>query len=188
MLKLYGSGWDSASAAHWYLEELGVSYEFVDVPLDLENQTHRTPEFLALNPIGKVPVLTDGDFKISEIGAILYYLADKHGRLPDSAEERAVINQWVLISLTEVIPALFVESRRSEAPYLLSVLNQHLDGRSFVVGNALTIADVTVAMALAFARMMKIVDLADYPALAQYDKEQAARPAFQKAWKPPQSA
>ncbi|MBF2099183.1 MAG: glutathione S-transferase, partial [Gloeomargaritaceae cyanobacterium C42_A2020_066] len=58
MLKLYGSARSRAAIVRWYLEELAIPYEFVQV--DMQAGAHRQPEFLALNPMGKVPVAVDG--------------------------------------------------------------------------------------------------------------------------------
>ncbi len=69
MLKLYGGARSRASIVHWYLEELKVPYEFVK--LDMQAGEHLKPEYLAINPVGKVPAIVDGDFKLWESGAIL---------------------------------------------------------------------------------------------------------------------
>lgn len=74
MLKLYGGARSRASIVQWYLEELGIPYEFV--LLDMQAGEHLLPEFLAINPIGKVPAIADGNFTLWESGAILLYLAD----------------------------------------------------------------------------------------------------------------
>lgn len=94
MLKLYGGARSRASIIHWYLEELGIPYEFV--LLDMQAGEHQQPKFLAINPIGKVPAIVDGDFQLWESGAILFYLAQKYGNMPSSAEVQAKINQWIL--------------------------------------------------------------------------------------------
>jgi glutathione S-transferase len=77
MLKFYGGARSRASIVQWYLEELAISYEFV--LLDMQNAEHRKPEFLFINPMGKVPAITDGDFALWESGAILLYLDEKYG-------------------------------------------------------------------------------------------------------------
>ena len=69
MIKLYGGARSRATIVRWYLEELGVPYEFV--LLDMRSSEHLKPEFLAINPIGKVPAIEDGDLKLWESGAIL---------------------------------------------------------------------------------------------------------------------
>jgi glutathione S-transferase len=80
MLKLYGGARSRASIVQWYLEELEVPYEFVK--LDMQAGEHLKPEYLAINPVGKVPAIVDGDFQLWESGAILLYLADKYGKTP----------------------------------------------------------------------------------------------------------
>jgi glutathione S-transferase len=83
MLKLYGGERSRASIVQWYLEELNVPYEFI--LLDMQAGEHRQPEFLAINPIGKVPAIQDDDFILWESGAILLYIAEKYGNFPNSA-------------------------------------------------------------------------------------------------------
>ena len=74
MLKLYGGAFSRASIVQWYLEELAVPYEFV--MLDMKAGAHLEPDYLTINPIGKVPAIVDGDVKLWESGGILLYLAD----------------------------------------------------------------------------------------------------------------
>ena len=68
-LKLYGGARTRDAMVRWYLQELAVSYEYV--PLDIRAEEHLKPEFLAINPMGKLPAIVDGDFKLWESGAIL---------------------------------------------------------------------------------------------------------------------
>jgi len=92
MLKLYGGARSRASIVQWYLEELEIPYEFV--LLDMEAGEHKQPEFLAINPMAKVPAIVDGDFNLWESGEILLYLAEKYGHLSESLEKRSEITQW----------------------------------------------------------------------------------------------
>jgi len=69
VLKLYGGEFSRASIVQWYLEELQAPYEFIR--LDMKAGEHLQPKFLSLNPFGKVPTITDGEFKLWESGAIL---------------------------------------------------------------------------------------------------------------------
>jgi glutathione S-transferase len=96
VLKLYGGARSRASIVKWYLEEIAVPYEFV--MLDMQAGAHLQPEYLEINPIGKVPAIVDGDFKLWESGAILLYLAQKYGKMPESLEQQAEIVQWVMFA------------------------------------------------------------------------------------------
>ncbi|MGK7874961.1 MAG: glutathione S-transferase family protein [Xenococcaceae cyanobacterium] len=179
MLKLYGGVRTRASIVQWYLEELGVPYEFV--LLDMEAGEHLQSEFLKINPMGKVPAIVEGDLQLWESGAILLYLAEKYGKMPDSLEQRSVITQWVLFANATLGVGLFVEaSREREMPRLLTPLNQIFEGQPFLLGEELTVADVAVGSILAYVPMMLKVDLSDYPGVMDYIKRISERLAFQK--------
>ncbi len=180
MLKLYGGARSRASIVQWYLEELGVPYEFI--MLDMQSGEHRQPAFLAINPIGKVPAIVDGDFQLWESGAILFYLAQKYGNMPPSIEEQAKINQWILFGNATLGPGIFVEANRErEMPKLMTALNQILEKQPFLLGDDFSVADVAVGSILAYIPLMLKLDLSDYPAVVDYTKRLAERPAFQKA-------
>ncbi|MBD0262611.1 MAG: glutathione S-transferase family protein [Tolypothrix sp. T3-bin4] len=180
MLKLYGGDRSRASIVHWYLEELGVPYEFVK--LDMQAGEHRQPEFLAINPMGKVPAIVDGDFQLWESGAILLYLAEKYGKMPPSVEERAIIAQWVLFANSSLSTGIFVEANRErELPRLMTPLNEILEQQPFIVGNEFTVADVAVGSVLGYIPIMLKLDLSAYPAVLNYIKQIAERPAFKKS-------
>ncbi|GAB4207722.1 MAG: glutathione S-transferase family protein [Coleofasciculaceae cyanobacterium] len=180
MLKLYGGARTRASIVQWYLEELGVPYEFV--MLDLSAGEHRQPAYLAINPIGKVPAIVDGDFQLWESGAILFYLAQKYGKMPSSPEEQAKINQWILFGNATLGPGIFVEaSREREMPKLMTPLNQILEKQPFLLGDEFSVVDVAVGSILGYIPMMLKLDLSAYPAVVDYIKRLSERPAFQKA-------
>ncbi|NER50378.1 MAG: glutathione S-transferase family protein [Symploca sp. SIO1A3] len=179
MLKLYGGARSRASIIHWYLEELEVPYEFV--LLDMQAGEHRQPEFLAINPIGKVPAIVDGVFQLWESGAILFYLAQKYGNMPSSPEAQAKINQWILFGNATLGPGIFVEaSREQETPRLMKPLNQLFEQQPFLLGDEFTVADIAVGSILAYIPMMLKLDLSEYPAVLEYIKRLSERPAFQK--------
>ena len=180
MLKLYGGDRSRASIVHWYLEELGVPYEFVK--LDMQAGEHCQSEFLAINPMGKVPAIVDGDFQLWESGAILLYLAEKYGKMPSSVEERAKIAQWVLFANSSLSTGIFVEANRErELPRLMAPLNKILEQQPFILGNEFTVADVAVGSVLGYIPLMLKLDLSAYPAVLNYIKQIAERPAFQKS-------
>ena len=117
MIKLYGGARSRASIVKWYLEELQAPHEFQ--LLDMQVGQHLQPEFLAINPFGKVPAIADGDFLLWESGAILLYLADKYAEVK-TLEERAIASQWVLFANATLGPGLFGEENRAkETPRLL---------------------------------------------------------------------
>ncbi|MHC5671250.1 glutathione S-transferase family protein [Nostoc sp.] len=180
MLKLYGGVRSRASIVHWYLEELGVPYEFVK--LDMQAGEHRQAEYLAINPVGKVPAIVDGDFKLWESGAILLYLADKYSKSTLSPEERGVFSQWVLFANATLGPGIFQEaSREREMPRLLTPLNEIFSKQPFLLGNEFTVADVAVGSMLNYIPMILKLDLSSYPAVLNYMKQLSERPAFQKS-------
>lgn len=180
MLKLYGGARSRASIVGWYLEELGLPYDFV--LLDMQAGEHRQPAFLSINPLGKVPAIVDGEFKLWESGAILLYLRDKYGQPTLSVEERAHLNQWIMFANATLGPGVFIEAHRAEStPRLMSMLNQHLEQQPFMMGHEFTVADVAVGSLLAYIPMMLQLDLSEYPAVVDYIKRMTERPAFQKA-------
>lgn len=180
MLKLYGGARSRASIVQWYLEELGIPYEFV--LLDMQAGEHRQPAFLAINPMGKVPAIVDGDFQLWESGAILFYLAQKYGIMPSSPEEQAKINQWILFSNSTLASGIFVEANRErEMPRLMTPLNQILEKQHFFLGDEFGVVDVAIGSALAYIPIMLKLDLSEYPAIVDYIQRISERPAFQKA-------
>jgi glutathione S-transferase len=103
-MKLYHFPSPNPQKVTFALKELGIDCEIV--PLDLAKGEQRQPDFLALNPFGRVPVLTDGDLTITESHAILAYLGEKTGRLwPGSAGERAEALQWLFVLSQHIMPA-----------------------------------------------------------------------------------
>jgi len=179
MLKLYGGARSRASIVQWYLEELGVPYEFI--LLDMQAGAHQQPDYLAINPMGKVPAIVDDNFQLWESGAILLYLAQKYSNQPMSLEEQAIITQWVVFANATLGPGVFVEaSRERETPKLMTPLNQIFERQPFLLGQDFGVADVAVGSMLAYIPMMLKLDLSAYPAVVDYIKRISERPAYQK--------
>lgn len=179
MLKLYGGLQSRASIVQWYLEELEVPYEFI--LLDMKAMEHRNPEYLAINPMGKVPAIVEGNFKLWESGAILLYLAEKYGKMPQSLEEKSVIYQWVLFGNSSLGTGLFIEANRErEMPRLLTPLSELFEKQPFLLGDEFSVADVAVGSILAYVPIMLKLDLSDYPGVVEYLQRITQRPAFQK--------
>lgn len=131
--------------------------------------------------MGKVPAIVEDDFQLWESGAILLYLAEKHGKLPNSVEERAIITQWVLFGNATLGTGIFIEANREkETPRLLNPLNKILSQQPFLMGDELNIADIAVGSILAYIPLMLKLDLSAYPAVLEYIQRLNERPAFQK--------
>ena len=180
MLKLYGGARSRASIVQWYLEEIGIPYEFV--LLDMQSGAHLQPEFLAINPMGKVPAIADGDYKLWESGAILLYLAEKYSQTPTSLEQRGEIAQWILFANATLGPGIFVEaSRERESARLFPALNQIFEQQPYLLGDEFSVADVAVGSMLAYMPLMLKLDFNTYPGIQDYLKRVTERPAYQKA-------
>lgn len=138
------------------LSLLGLQYEQVTV--NLMAGEHRSPDFLKLNPLGQVPVLIDENLIIRDSQAILVYLARKYGNkdwLPLNAELMAKVIQWLSFSTNEINHSLFIarlhfffgmnvdwETAQNKGKQVLQIMNNHLQGRDWLEGNHLTIADI----------------------------------------------
>jgi glutathione S-transferase len=193
-MKLYGFGPTRSLRALWGLKELDADFEFV--PVNLLAGEHKRPDFLRLNPAGKVPVLVDGDMVIPESAAIVLYLADKYrdqGLLPADLKDRAQAYRWVMFAVTELEQplwritrhtTLYPEDKRLPADIALAreefiamatLLDRHLEGRQFIVGDGVTIADCVTAHLIDWANEQKLID--GFPQLPAYLERMYARPA-----------
>jgi glutathione S-transferase len=186
-LTLYGGARSRASMPRWYLAERGIPYTWV--LLDLAAGENRGEAFLALNPFGKVPVLTDdsaaagGGLTLFESGAILLYLADRYGGEFENAEQRALAEQWVLFANATLSTALFVESARErEFPRLMTSLDRLLAPGRPLLGEAWGVADCAVNAHLAYLPVFfPQLDLSPYPNVQATIAATRARPAYQAA-------
>ncbi|WP_373543739.1 glutathione S-transferase family protein [Chamaesiphon sp.] len=176
MIKLYGGARSRASIVRWYLEELGVNYEFI--LLDMSTGEHDRPDFLKLNPFGKVPTIVDEDFVLYESGAILLYLDRKYSGKELSIEEQAILTQWTLFANATLGPNIFgIESRERELPKLMTPLNELLSKHQYLLGDEFSVADVAVGSILIYIPLMLKLDLSAYPAVVNYIQALSNRPA-----------
>lgn len=176
-MKLYSHALSGhAHRAQLFLSLLGSDFELVNV--DLAAGEQRSPEFLALNRFGQVPVLVDGDTVISDSNAILTYIAKKEGRsdwLPETAEGAAAVQRWLSVAagpvafgpaaarLITVFNASFnAEEVIARAHGVLRQIEEELEGRNWIIsGIQPTIADVALYSYIARAPEGN-VDLEDY--------------------------
>jgi glutathione S-transferase len=179
MIKLYGGPRTRAGVVYWYLEELGLPYEAVPVNIQLGAQ-HR-PEYRALNPIGKVPAMEDGDTKVWESGAILLYLGEKYGNTPKTLEGRTQMSCWVVYANATLTPAIFAERNRlQEVMRVVEPLNDVLSGKQFLLGDELTVADIAVGAMVGWSSMAFRMDYSSLPNVMGYIRRLGQRPAYQK--------
>lgn len=193
MMKLYGLGPTRSLRALWALQELDADFEFI--PVNLLGGENRHPDFLRLNPAGKVPVLVDGDMVLTESAAIVMYLAEKYaakGLMPADLTERAQAYRWSLFAVTELEQPLWRISKhsflypedkrlpedialaREEFAAMAQVLERHMDGRTFVVGDRISIADCVTVYVIDWGNEVGLVD--DCPNLKAYLERMYARP------------
>lgn len=149
--------------ALWVMDELGITYERED--WGLPTRDPRTPEFLALNPNGLVPVLVDDGFVLWESNAIATYLARRHGALlPKDAQGAALVDQWLYWQVGELNPqwgyAVNALLRKNPAfsdagqtadsidrwSAKMAVLESRLERRDYLVGNTISVADIAIAL------------------------------------------
>jgi glutathione S-transferase len=198
-LKIYGVARSRAFRALWMAKELGLDYEHVKV--DFATGETRTPEHLALNPNGHVPVIDDDGFILWESMAINLYLAKKFGAgglYPSRLQDEARAWQWSFWGMTElerpVLTALFnrailPETQRDAAaadtaektlaqPF--GVLQGVLSGSTYLLDEQFTVADLNVASILAWARPAQI-DFSAVPKVAEWLRFCAERPAARVA-------
>lgn len=177
MMKLYGHELSGNSyKPRLLLELLNVDYEWVRV--DLMQGEHKSPEYLALNPFGQVPVLVDNDTKLADAQAILVYLARQYGNeqwLPIDALPLAHVVRWLSTTAGEIrqgpenarLYYLFgatninIERAHQKAGDILTQLDKHLSTRTWLEFERPTIADVAVFPYVALAGDGKI-DLSPY--------------------------
>jgi glutathione S-transferase len=192
-VKLYEFAPTRSIRARWTLQELGVDFEPVTV--NLVAAENRRPDFLKLNPAGKLPVLVDGDLVLSESIAIVSYLAEKYpekGLAPRQPQARAELNRWLLFTATELEQplwriarhtGLYEEADRSPADIGLAsrefvtmarLVESHIQHREFVAGPTVSIADFVLAYTLDWGNEVGL--LQDCPNLVAYMNRMYARP------------
>ena len=192
-LTLYHAAPSRSSVTRWMLEEVGEPYDIH--LLSLSRGDNRTPGYLAINPMGKVPALRHGDVVITEAAAICTYLADEfpHAKLnlPIGDPRRGVYLKWLFFGPSCIEPAIMdrafprkEEARRSALGYgdvdtVLDVVTQAVAKGPYIMGEQFTAADVVIGSGLRWGMMFKL--LPERPEFTAYVGRLAARPALQRA-------
>ena len=194
MMKLYWAPRSRSFTALWLMEETGQPYE--RVLTDITAGAQKTPEYLAINPMGKVPALRDGDATLAEAAAICAYVAERYpeARLapPPGDPARAKYLYWLFFSPGCIEPAIVqlatkiemnpVAAGWGEAQRVFDVLDAAVSKGPWILGDTFSAADVVIGSGLNYAvRMFKMVP--PRPSFDAYLDRCAARPAFQRAEK-----
>lgn len=192
-MQLYEFGPTRSLRVRWTLQELGVDFDAVEVRLPAGE--HLQPAFLRINPAAKLPALVDGDLVLTESAAIVLYLAEKYPQgklLPTGIEQRAEHYRWLLFTVTELEQPLWriarhtflypeaqrlpaeIEIARRDFRQMAAVAENHMRGREFVLGDAVSACDFVLAYTLDWADIENL--LGEYPALLAYMQRMYRRP------------
>jgi GSH-dependent disulfide-bond oxidoreductase len=200
MIELYTWGTPNGRKVSVMLEECGLPYNVHRIDIGKGDQF--APEYLEINPNGKIPSIVDPDgpdgkpIAMMESGAILVYLAGKTGRfLPASARGKYVALQWLMFQMGHVGPMYgqvhhFLRAAKVEVPYaveryvkekdrLYGVLDRRLGAARFLAGDEYTIADIATYPWVARHEWHK-TDLATFPNVKRWFDTIGARPAVQR--------
>jgi GST-like protein len=201
-MKLYHFPSPNPQKVTFALKELGLDCEIV--PVDLRKGEQRQPEFLALNPFGRVPVLVDNGVTLSESHAILAYLGEKTGRLwPAAAAERADALQWLFVLSQHIMPAAGQVAMRLRAKIMgipvdeavvaqgeqalqpvIGILDRRLATNRWMLGADFGLVDC------AYCPVLNIIEkagfsLTGFPSASAYLNACRARPAWKEVPKLP---
>jgi glutathione S-transferase len=199
MYKLYYSPGLASLAPHFVLCEIGVDYELELV--DRSSGKHKSPEYLALNPNGRIPTFSDGNFVLFESAAICLHLVDKH---PESnliakagSDNRAHTYQW-LAFLTNTLqadlwqyyrPEFYVDQERQNefrstmeghVGRHLTIIDDQLAGTNYLAGNQISVADFYLFMLARWSRNLS-TPTRSYANLSRLMENMSGRASIQKA-------
>ena len=203
MMTVYSAPNTRAIRVIWVLEEIGAKAEIKSMPYPPRKHA---PDYFAVNPTGMVPLLIDGEVRLSESMAICDYLATKHGSplvVPPNDPERPQFLQWLWYGESTLMTPLsrlkivrqverqvegkggpevdaLIAGARDHVAKRLEMLEQRLEGRDFLVAGRLTLADISVSYPLHLVGMLGVDDLLGPRSLA-YHERLRARPAHQRA-------
>jgi glutathione S-transferase len=201
VLKLYHCAETRSMRSLWLLNELQIPFELIEMPFDLS--VLRSADYLIVHPLGRVPCLMDGDFRLFESGAIAEYLCERYpesglGRLGQDPERYEWL-QWIHFSETMAVHAaslvqqrFFIavpdrsaviaklEGRRLEKA--VQVLEPRLADRAYLLRSGFSAADIGVGYSLHLAD--RLIDLTKFPNVARYLEALRTRPAFRASLPP----
>lgn len=200
-LTLWGIGTPRTLRAHWILTEFGLPYE--SRPITSRSGETKTPEFLALNPKHKIPVLQHGDSVLTESAAIVTYVSEAFDPpsgfyIPSDAAARAKLNEWCFFIMTELDAlSLYVIRKHQdlhalygEAPGAIEAAKDNFsdltgalfdgtgENHEFLLPEGMSVADILLTTCIQSAQRRGI-EMPDY--FLDYNERLSQRPAFQEA-------
>jgi glutathione S-transferase len=194
MMQLYWAPRSRSFSALWLMEETGQPYE--RVLIDIRTGAQRSPDYLAINPMGKVPALKDGEATLAEAAAICAYVAERYPEAklapPLGSPLRAKYLYWLFFAPGCIEPAMVqiatkiemnsVAAGWGDAQRVFDVLDAALSKGPWILGEDFSVSDIAIGAALNFAvRLFKMVP--PRPSFEAYLARCMARPAFQHAEK-----
>ncbi len=191
MITLYHHPFSRAAGTLWALEEVGEPYQLSFV--DIQKGGQKAPEIVALNPMGKLPLLTDDDTVVTENAAIALYLADRYapGRLAPRLDDpkRGTYLRWSLFAPSVIEPGSLAQLSKWEykpgsagwGDYetMVKASESAITGRDFILGDTFSMADVIFGGTLRFMLRFKMIE--PRPLITAYAERLAQRPALQRA-------
>ena len=184
-----------AQMAHWMLEEVGAPYR--TILIDFEKGENRTPEFLAINPMGKLPTIIHRDTVVTETGAIIAYLADafpEAGLAPPPGDpKRGTWLRWLFFGAGCFEPALLdrmtarpMPERKGMIGYgsyeeVIAAFQKMLDPGPYILGEKFSAADVYIGAEISWAMMFGAPGLKGNPVFDAYVARVTDRPAYKRA-------
>ena len=184
---LYGGPQTRASMPRWYMEEMGIPYELVEV--SLANGEHLKDDFLSVNPFAKLPAMKDNSvldannhpLTLFESGAILLHLAEHHGGEILRPGDRSLISQWTHFANSTLAFAIFVPDQKTKIlPRILTELNSEI-ATGYFINNKWGAADCAISSYLAYIKLFfPNEDLSAYPVVEKLIQTTRERPAYKK--------
>jgi glutathione S-transferase len=191
---------NNARKVHWALEELGIEYDYKTV--DLTKGEHKRPDFLCINPLGRVPAICDGEVTMFESNAILCYLEERYGKgklLPTTPAPRAEVYEWLWWQASDLARPMaepflhkffsslgmtpFDDAKHralvAATDVALSALEARMKGREYVAAGQFTVADIAIAESIGLAEAGG-VPLGGRPYIKSWFERLRERPAFAK--------
>jgi len=196
-IKIFGIPGSRADRSLWAIEETGIEYEHIKTNFGEES---KSTEYLDVNPNGRIPALIDGDLKLCESMAINLYLAKHYAPdlYPNNPKDEAIAHQWSIWGISEIEPLqmqivvqkFFVPKEKRDQSVIdnatkglkrpLTVLDQSLQDKEYLLGDQFSIADLNVASVMLLLVAVK-TDLSAFENVAAWIDRCHARPALGRA-------